>query len=87
VVVAVNVEVRVAEGVCDGRVVAVREAVGVRLGISICVKVRDAATLPSGVAVAEGRSAGVGVEVGANVGLGRAVEVGITGKVAVGANI
>jgi hypothetical protein len=55
VVVAVNVDVRVAEAVCDGRVVAVREAVGVRLGVWVWVNVREAVTLPSGVAVAEGR--------------------------------
>jgi hypothetical protein len=66
-------------------VVAVREAAGVRLGVSVWVKVRDAVTLPSGVAVAEGRF--VGVTVGANVGLGSTVEVGITERVAAGANI
>ena len=82
---AVNVDVRVAEGVSVGRVVAVFEAVEVRLGVWVWGNVKDAVTLPSGVAVAVGTF--VEVNDGASVGLGSAVEVGIDVEVAAGAKI
>lgn len=80
---AVNVDVRVADGVKLGRGVIV--LVGVRLGVSVWVNVREGVKVPSGVVVAAGGF--VAVKEGLDVVLGRKVELGITmGETVAGKN-